>query len=166
MPYTIDISKIDQAPHAYDSVITDKITGQTIGTQCVALVQQGPAAAGGPNPPKTTMWRQGIHVHGAAQGSIVKGTVIATFIDGIYPTTDPRHAAVYLSHDDKCIHVIDQWVGQPSAKETRPLTFRDLPTDRSLGLQDVDNGELYFVVELTAAPVETSPIIPRQAAAK
>ena len=163
MAYVIDISQIKSEPHAYDSVLTDK-EGVTIGTQCVALVQQGPAAADSSNPPSTKMWRQGVHVHGAPQGSIPKGTVIATFLDGIYPTTDPRHAAIYLSHDDKCIHVIDQWVGQPIAKETRPLNFKTLPTDRALGKLDVDNGELYFVVEKTAAAVDVSPIIPRQPA--
>jgi hypothetical protein len=157
MPFIIDVGKIQQTPEAYNG---------PWGTQCVALVQMASAAAGSSNPPNSKLWRQGIHVREAAAGAIVKGTVIATFIDGTYPTIDPRHAAVYLSHDDKCIRVIDQWVGQPTPKETRPLTYRDLPTDRPLGLKDVDNGELYFVVELTAAPVETSPIIPRQSTAK
>jgi len=162
MGFLIDVDKIDKTPHAYDSVILKD--GKTIGTQCVALVQQGPAASGSTNPPSTRMWRQGVHVHGAQQGSIRKGTVIATFIEGIYPVTDPRHAAVYLSHDDTCIHVVDQWDGQPIAKETRPLTFKDLPSDRALALKDVDNGELYFVVELAPAASETSPIIPRNSA--
>ena len=159
MAFLIDVDKINKTPHAYDSVIMKG--GKTIGTQCVALAQQGPAAAGSKNTPTTTMWRQGVHVHGAPQGSIKKGTVIATFIEGIYPVTDPRHTAVYLSHDDKCIHVIDQWDTQPVAQENRPLTFRDLPNNRALALDDVNNGELYFVVELTAAAVDVSPIIPR-----
>jgi hypothetical protein len=160
MSYIIDIDKIDKTPHAYDSVL--KKDGETIGTQCVALVQQGPAAAGSSNPPGTKTWRPGIQVHGALQGSITKGTVIATFINGMYPTTSPRHAAVYLSHDDTGIRVIDQWVGKAVPSDSRPLTFHALPEDRALDERDVNNGELYYVVELTAAPVVGSTGVEQQ----
>jgi hypothetical protein len=147
MPFIIDIDKIQQTENAYKG---------PWGTQCVALVQMAQSAANSSNPPNTSMWRQGIQVHGAALTAIAKGTVIATFIHGIYPPGDPRHAAVYLSHDDKGIQVIDQWVGKPAPSNSRPLNFRSLPEKRALGLQDVDNGELYYVVELTAAPVQGS----------
>jgi len=145
MPFIIDVDKIKQTEDAYKG---------KWGTQCVALVQMADAAGNGSNPPNTSMWRQGIQVHGAAPTAIAKGTVIATFIHGIYPPADPRHAAVYLSHDDKGIQVIDQWIGKPAPSNSRPLNFRSLPTDRPLGLKDVDNGELYYVVELTAAPIQ------------
>ena len=166
MSFIIDIDKIVKTPHAYDSVLKDKVTGETIGTQCVALVQQGPAAIGSSNPPGTSLWRQGIQVHGAAQNAIAKGTVIATFINGYYPTSAPRHAAVYLSHDDKSIRVIDQWASKTTASDSRPLTFRPLPEDRALGQQDVNNGELYYVVELTPAPVVGSTGVNQQTLAQ
>ena len=164
MPFLIDISKIDKTAHAYDSVI--KKNGETIGTQCVALVQQGPVAAGSVRIPITKEWRQGIQVHGAPQNAIEKGTVIATFINGYYPETDPRHAAVYLSHDDKGIHVIDQWVGKDTPSDSRPLNFRPLPDKRRLDVSDVDNGELYYVVELTPAPVVGSTGVDQQTLAQ
>src|SRR5215470_4273105 len=136
MPFIIDIDKIEQKENAYD---------EGFGTQCVALVKKATPAQGSSSPPQTSRWRQGIQVHGAAPTAIAKGTVIATFIHGIYPPADPRHAAVYVSHDDSGIQVIDQWVGKSAPSNSRPLNFRSLPTDRPLGLKDVDNGELYYV---------------------
>jgi hypothetical protein len=73
---------------------------------------------------------------------------------------------VYLSHDDKGIRVIDQWVGKDAPSDSRPLNFRPLPTDRPLGKQDVDNGELYYVVELTPAPVVGSTGVDQQTLAQ
>jgi hypothetical protein len=152
MTYIIDIDKIDQTDNAYPSPIMKD--GVSIGTQCVALVQGAPAAAGSSNPPKTSTWHPGIWVHGAQPGTIKKGTVIATFLNNIYPTGDPRHAAVYLSHDGNGITVIDQWVGKPRPSNSRPLTFRGVAN------RSVDNGDLYYVVELTTLPGQGGPCSP------
>jgi hypothetical protein len=138
MPFIIDVDKIEKNDNVYD---------EGFGTQCVALVKKAPPTQSSANPPQTSKWRQGIRVHGAAPTAIAKGTVIATFLKGVYPPADPRHAAVYLSHDDKGIQVIDQWVGKPAPSNSRPLLFRG---DENL---KVDNGDLYYVVELTAAPI-------------
>lgn len=142
MPFIIDVDKIQKTAEAYKG---------PWGTQCVALVQMATPAAGSQNPPGTSMWRQGIWVHGAGPGVISKGTVIATFTDaGLYPTgtEGSRHAAVYISHDVNGIKVIDQWVGKATPSE-RTLTFVGFDVPRA-----VDKGDHYYVVELTAAPLE------------
>jgi hypothetical protein len=152
MTYIIDVDKIDQTDNAYMSPIMKD--GVSIGTQCVALVQAATPAAGSSNPPRTSMWHPGIWIHGSARGTIKKGTVIATFLNNIYPTGDPRHAAVYLDHDEKGITVIDQWAAKVRPSNSRPLTFRG-SANRS-----VDNGDLYYVVELTTLPGQGGPCSP------
>ena len=149
MTYFIDVEKIDQSDNAYISPLNGL-------TECVAMVQAAPATAGSSNPPKTTMWHPGVWVHGAARGDIKKGTVIATFLNNIYPTSSPRHAAVYLDHNEKGITVIDQWKSKIRPSNSRPLTYRGI-TNR-----DVDNGDLYYVVELTTVPGQGGPCGPAE----
>jgi hypothetical protein len=149
MTYIIDVDKINQTENAYLSPLNGK-------TECVAMVQAAPPVAGSSNPPNTSTWRPGIWVHGAQQGTIKKGTVIATFLNNIYPSggaEKPRHAAVYLSHNDKGITVIDQWKGAIGSTpgNHRPLTFRGLDN------RSVDNGDLFYVVELTTLPGQAGP---------
>lgn len=152
MTYIIDVDKIDYSDNAYMSPL--KKDGVSIGTQCVALVQAAPPVTGSSNPPSTKLWHPGVWVHGSQQGTIKRGTVIATFLNNIYPLTDPRHAAVYLSHDENGITVVDQWVGKPKPGNTRPLTFRGVAN------RSVDNGDLYYVVELTTLPGQGGPCSP------
>ena len=153
MSFIIDVDKISQTDNAYLSPIKNK-NGDSIGTQCVALVQAATPAAGSSNPPSTTTWHPGLWVHGSGQGVIKKGTVIATFLNNIYPTTDPRHAAVYLSQDGNGITVIDQWVSKTKPSNSRPLTYRGVAN------RSVDNGDLYYVVELTTLPGQGGPCSP------
>ena len=143
MPYIIDVEKI----------ATDKGYDEGYGTQCVALVKKAPAATDSANPPQTSLWRPGIWVHGAQPGAIKKGTVIATFLLDKYPLTSPRHAAVYISHNEKGITVIDQWVGATGSTpaDHRPLRFQGIEN------RSVDNGDLYYVVELTTLPGQPGP---------
>jgi len=73
--------------------------------QCVSLVKAWAGA-----PPSST-WRQGAKVLG--NGMIQKGTIIATFVDGVYPNWGHgNHAAIYLSSNGDSITVIDQWTGR------------------------------------------------------
>jgi hypothetical protein len=87
---------------------------KSVGTgQCVAYVQRAA------NAPYTGQWRPGVQVMTAAPGSIVKGTVIATLVDGVYPNhAHGNHAAIYLSHDSHGIRVMDQWTGHPVSERT------------------------------------------------
>jgi hypothetical protein len=59
----------------------------------------------------TTTWKAGINV--MEMGSkIVKGTAIATFVDGRYPRKDnDNHAAIVLKVMASGIWVMDQWGG-------------------------------------------------------
>ena len=134
MPYIANVSGIVYEENHY--VINGK-------TQCVALVQQMTTL------PRTAEWKAGIKVKDAKAGEILRGTAIATFTaEGKYPTSDSqgRHAALYLSHDDKGIKVIDQWVGKPTPAE-RTIRYKG---EASSGWQN--NGEYYYVIELEAAP--------------
>lgn len=106
--------------------------------QCVALVQVYAKA------PQTTKWTQGVHVKGDV--NIAKGTAIATFVSGKYPT-HRRHAALYISQDASGNWVMDQWAGDP-AKPTvskRKLRFKG---ESASGYNDPsNNGDAMYVIE-------------------
>jgi hypothetical protein len=101
--------------------------------ECVMLVQR---AAGAPTTPD---WRAGKAIRNAKPGEIPPYTAIATFVapDGSYAETPDehrnaryptdsagKHAALYLSHNNREILVIDQWKGQGEAKE-RSIRFNN-----------------------------------------
>lgn len=70
---------------------------------CVSLVQVYAAA------PQTSQWKEGIKVVENIN-DIVKGTAIATFVDGRYPNKSTgNHAAFFISGDERGIVVVDQW---------------------------------------------------------
>lgn len=118
----------------YVAVRPEKYIGKHVGSgQCVALVQ-----AAAPSVGPTVGWRQGERVKGA--GHISPGTIIATFIDGVYPNNaHGNHAAIYLSHTDDGIRVIDQWKGQ--AAHERTIRFKRGDNDPS------NDGDFFYVVE-------------------
>lgn len=89
----------------------EKYEGQVVGDgQCVAFVKEASEA------PQTSQWKEGEKVKGA---DIAKGTAIATFIDGVYPShARGNHAAIYVEQNDAGIVVWDQWKGQPVHKRT------------------------------------------------
>ena len=109
--------------------------GQSVGTgQCVAYVQQAARA------PFTGRWRAGIQVMRANPGTIARGTVIATMVDGTYPNhAHGNHAAIYLSHDAAGIYVQDQWTGHPVSPR--------LIHARSASGNASNNANAFFVVE-------------------
>lgn len=136
MPFILDADHIDTSPGAY--------TSSSGNTECVALVQQAPAAAGSSNPPETGDWRRGLRVKTAGPGTIGKGTVIATFTPaGTYPTASQgqRHAAVYLTHTSSGITVLDQWNSQGCVKQ-RTLRYAGDEAPRN-----VNRGDQFYVVE-------------------
>lgn len=85
--------------------------GQVVGDgQCVAFVKDASGA------PRTSLWKEGEKVKGA---QIDKGTAIATFIEGVYPSLDTgNHAAIYVEQNADGLVVWDQWTGQPVHKRT------------------------------------------------
>ena len=109
-----------------------------VGTgQCVALVQ---AWAGAPS---TGIWQQGIKVKGN-DALIAKGTAIATFFDGHYPSNPSgNHAALYLGQTEHGIRVIDQWTNSRGAHP---------PQERVIGFHGghgsaSDDGDMFYVIE-------------------
>lgn len=134
MPFIIDVDKVQLN-------VEDAYKNKKGNTECVAFVQMAPLKSKG-YVPVTSEWRKGLYVKEAKSDEIAKGTVIATFDEnGKYPT-ERRHAAVYISHNDKGITVYDQWNSQKKVLQ-RVLPYRE-------GERAVDNGNYYWVVETEA----------------
>ena len=94
-----------------DSAIDHRRLGESIGTgECVALVEAWAGA------PRAGSWTPGLKVLDNST-QIARGTAIATFVEGHYPTTD-RHAAIFLHGTADGFRVIDQWHGQGSHERT------------------------------------------------
>jgi hypothetical protein len=110
----------------------EQYEGKVVGSgQCVALVQKA-AGAG-----HTSTWSPGTRIKGA--GYITPGTVIATFIGGIYPNqAHGNHAAIYISHDEHGIRVWDQWRGHPVSQRT--IRYKTGDNDPS------NDADFYYVV--------------------
>lgn len=144
MPFQIQVDKVQlNVEEAYKN--------KKGNTECVTFVQQVPLVGGG-SVPNTTTWRAGSYVKDCASGDIAKGTVIATFDEnGVYPLTT-RHAAMYVSHDDKGITVYDQWNSQKKVLQ-RILYYKESE------VRAVDNGNFFWIVEteVTIAAGLTQP---------
>ena len=100
-------------PYIYANV--DELEGyKKVGSkQCVDLIKHYAGL------PPTALWKEGESVVGSA--TIKKGTAIATFIDGRYPSrATGNHAAFYISKDAGGIWVMDQW----SNDATKPLVSK------------------------------------------
>ena len=107
MPYKLKIAERDVQKHK-------QFVNAKGNTECVEFVQQAADA------PDTTLWIKGIKVLDADAGKIEEFTAIATFVDGKYPTDDKgKHAAIYLSHDETGIMVLDQWNRQEQVKQRK-----------------------------------------------
>lgn len=106
--------------------------GQAVGNgQCVAFVRESSGA------PPSSSWTEGVKARGA---NVAVGTIIATFVDGVYPNNaSGNHAAVYVSQDAHGLTVWDQWTGQPVHK--RVIQFRGGQGSMS------NDGDSFSVVE-------------------
>lgn len=112
-------------------------------TECVEFVRQTL------NLPHTSLWKEGKKVT-KGDLTIMKGTAIATFVDGKYPQTGNtgKHAAVYLGQDETGIIVLDQWRNQGKVKK-RTIPFKP----RRSGLSN--DGNAFSVIE-TVSPSESN----------
>lgn len=91
--------------------------------QCVAIAQ--PLL----KMPVTSLWREGEKVLG--NNSIAKGTIIATFINGLYPSLKHgNHVAIYISQTTETIKVIEQWSSLQKPQQ-RDILIKEGMTDRS-----------------------------------
>jgi hypothetical protein len=108
--------------------------------QCVALVEYYAKAPA----PAATCWREGAAVKGSQ--TLAKGTAIATFVDGRYPSLPTgNHAALYVSQDMTGVWVVDQYFGSNGIHK-RLLRFKGkLPNG---GYVDPsNNGDAFSVIE-------------------
>lgn len=106
-------------------------------TECVEFVRMVTSA------PHTLKWLRGRQVKSFKEGELIRGTAIATFDDkGRYPTDKlGMHAAIYLSHTNEGIQVLDQWTRQGEVKP-RMIRF-----NRPDGTSRSDDGDTFYVVE-------------------
>jgi hypothetical protein len=127
-------------PYIYSDV--DALDGKpAVGTgQCVPLVEfyaKAPA-------PAALKWRQGTVVKGNQQ--IAKGTAIATFINGVYPSLPSgNHAALYVSQDPHGVWVIDQYQGSGGIHK-RQLRFKGQDKNGKF-IDPSNNGEAFSIIE-------------------
>jgi hypothetical protein len=116
----------------------EKLEGHALigDKQCVTLVKS--AILGMPH---ASQWKQGEKVKGNLD--IKKGTAIATFFNGVYPShRHGNHAALYISQDALGIWVIDQFKSpddQFQKINRRRLKFGNPKTS--------SNGDLFSVIE-------------------
>jgi hypothetical protein len=132
MPYLLRISEAD-------CLGKGKFKNAEGHTECVEFVRQATCA------PRTELWRPSTKVSEAKPGDIPRGSAIATFDSNLRypPRTDllGKHAAIYLSHDKKNIHVLDQWNDQG---EVLP---RFIHFNRPKGTKRSNDGDTFFVIK-------------------
>jgi hypothetical protein len=127
-------------PYVYPEV--GSLDGRpAVGTQqCVALVEfyaQTPA-------PAAVHWRQGGPVKD--NDLIAKGTAIATFVNGVYPSAaSGNHAALYVSQDQHGLWVVDQYVGSNGIHK-RLLRFKGKDGNGDF-VDPVNNGDAFSIIE-------------------
>lgn len=109
--------------------------------QCVALVQHYA------NAPSTLLWKEGKAVMG--ETSIVRGTAIATFVDGRYKSLEHgNHAALYVSQDAGGIWVVDQWKDDPRKPKVSKRYIRSKGKNKNGDFIDPsNNADAFSVIE-------------------
>lgn len=115
----------------------EKYVNKKGNAECVVFVQQVTDA------PETERWVRGRLVKSHKNGELTRGTAIATFDDnGKYPTDElGKHAAIYLTHDNTGITVLDQWRSQGEVKQRLIRFNRPIEAKRS------NNGDVFYVIE-------------------
>lgn len=116
---------------------TDKVGSK----HCVALLQHYAHL------PSTGSWREGATVIG--NRSLVKGTSIATFVDGRYQShRTGNHAAFYLSQDANGIWVMDQWLSDARKPLVSKRYIRRQGKNKDgQFVNPSDNADAYSVIE-------------------
>jgi hypothetical protein len=129
-------------PYVYanvDSLVTTPPKKNVGSGQCVALIE---AFTNVPRPAKD-FWKAGAAVRGNA--ALAKGTAIATFTAGRYPSNAAgNHAAFYLSQDPTGIWVVDQYASSNGIHK-RHLRFKG--KSASGFVDPSNNGDAFSVIE-------------------
>lgn len=108
--------------------------------QCVALIRHYTTA------PATLAWRKGNDVVGNL--ALVKGTAIATFVDGKYPNHGHgNHAAFYLGQGPGGIYIMDQWKNENKEKVSRRFIKSRGKDKNGKFIQPSDNADAFSIIE-------------------
>ena len=128
-------------PYVYANI--DNLDGRIkVGSkQCVALLQHYAKLH------QTALWKEGKSVVGDI--SIVKGTAIATFVNGKYPNLrSGNHAAFYISQDVGGIWIMDQWADDEKKKKISSHYIKRKGKLAKGGYVDPsNNADAYSVIE-------------------
>jgi len=116
---------------------TDKVGS----THCVALVQHYARL------PATAQWTEGAVVFG--NDKVVKGTAIATFVDGKYKSLPTgNHAAFLVSQDAKGLWIMDQWKDNVAKPKVSKRYITRKGKDKKGNFIDAsNNADAYTVIE-------------------
>lgn len=124
-------SKVDELEN------TEKVGSK----QCVALI------AHYAHTPNFSIWHEGKSVIGNLL--IIKGTAIATFVDGKYPNNNTgNHAAFYISQDATGIWVMDQWKDDITKPKVSKRYLRKRGKDKKgKYINSSNNADAYSVID-------------------
>jgi hypothetical protein len=149
-PYVIKDLALLQSLHKSDAVVADR----DYGIQCVGLVKYYGVDSLGGQCPATSNWSEGSSVRSAiespiagAQSGIQRGTAIATFKDGKYPShAHGNHACFFIEaqQDGSGFLVLEQHVKPfPDKIQRRIIKYRKKLAN---GQIDSDNGDWYSII--------------------
>lgn len=132
-----------KGPYVYSKV--DDLEGKEKVSlkSCASLVQWYTRA---PGDAKKT-WREGITVRGNG-GTIKKGTAVATFVKGRYPSgLHGKHAALYIEQEAHGVWVMDQWEGDSKPTISKRLMyFKGTTSDGESYIDPSNNGDALSVI--------------------
>jgi hypothetical protein len=127
-------------PYVY-SKVDDLERTELVGThQCVALLQHYAKVS------VSSAWREGEHVVESA--TLKKGTAIATFVNGRYPSkSHGNHAAFFLRFGPNGIWIMDQWKHEKKTEVSARFIPRRGKTKSGVYIRPSDNADAFYVVE-------------------
>jgi hypothetical protein len=127
-------------PYVYGNV--EDLQGEPkVGShQCVALIQHYAGVS------YTGTWKEGEKVLGSM--SIAKGTAIATFVNGKYPSKPAgNHAAFFISQDAAGIWIMDQWSGEGKKTISKRHIIKKGKRKDGTFVDPSNNAEAFSVIE-------------------
>lgn len=127
-----------KGPFVYSRVESLEGKPKVFGGSCAGIVQWYTKAV------LARFWKEGVAVRGNS-AKIMKGTAVATFVDGKYPNKPyDNHAALYISQDASGVHVMDQWKSKPTIGK-RLMRFKGKKAD-GIFIDPSNNGDALSVI--------------------
>lgn len=140
-------------PFVYSQVAALEDEKKAGNGDCVDLIKK--YVPGLKNVSATQCWRQGANVM-ENRHRLVRGTAIATFVNGRYPSVDvSKHAAIFLgSAGNGGFYVMDQWLKAKAIKSRIIHIARPRVRPDSAGQWPAASNvaQAFYVIELSACP--------------